>query len=95
MTLLSAYLELLSRVSELQIQVRRVPEMPKSLAYFVGMLLQVPLSAKQQLLAAADLPTMLEEEAALLRSDLAGLTVLIQGQDARGQLVDPPPFSAN
>ena len=95
MTLLSPYLELLSQVSELQIQVQRVPETPSSLAYFVGMLLQVPVAAKQQLLSAPDLPTMLTQGAALLRSDLAGLTVLIQGQSAREPLVDPPVFSAN
>ncbi|MBN1639937.1 MAG: LON peptidase substrate-binding domain-containing protein [Anaerolineae bacterium] len=93
MALLSPYLELLSQVSELQIQVQRVPETPPSLAYFVGTLLQVPLVAKQQLLSAPDLPTMLEQGAALLQSDLAGLTVLIQGQDLRAGLADPHPFS--
>jgi Lon protease-like protein len=95
MALLSPYLELLSQVSELQIQTQRVPETPSSLAYFVGALLQVPVQVKQQLLSAPDLASLLEVEAALLRSDLAGLTVLIHGHEAREELVDPPAFSVN
>jgi Lon protease-like protein len=95
MPLLSVYLELLSQVGELEVQLQRSPESAEAIAYFVAMLLQVPLAVKQRLLGIADLPTLLQEEAALLRSDLAGLTALLQGEEAREQRSDVSFFSAN
>ena len=95
MPLLTVYLELLSQVSELEIAVQRSPESAEAVAYFVAMLLQVPLSVKQRLLGIADLPTLLQEEAALLRSDLAGLTALLQGEELREQDGNSLYFSAN
>lgn len=95
MPILTIYLELLSQVSELDIQLQRSPESAEAIAYFVAMLLQVPLAVKQRLLGVADLPTLLQEEAALLRSDLAGLTALLQGEEAREQGHAPSFFSPN
>jgi Lon protease-like protein len=95
MPLLTVYLELLSQVSELEIALQRSPESAEAVAYFVAMLLQVPLSIKQRLLGIADLPTLLQEEAALLRSDLAGLTALLQGEELREQDGNSLYFSAN
>jgi Lon protease-like protein len=95
MPLLTVYLELLSQVSDLDIQLQRSPESAEAVAYFVAMLLQVPLTVKQRLLGIADLPTLLQEEAALLRSDLAGLTALLQGEEARKQGDAPSFFSPN
>jgi len=95
MPLLTVYLELLSQVSELEIALQRSPESAEAVAYFVAMLLQVPLSVKQRLLGIADLPTLLQEEAALLRSDLAGLTALLQGEELREQDGNSLYFSAN
>jgi len=83
MPLLTIYLELLAQVSEVDVQLQRSPESAEAIAYFVAMLLQVPLAVKQRLLSIVDLPTLLQEEAALLRSDLAGLTALLQGEEAR------------
>jgi Lon protease-like protein len=95
MPLLTVYLELLSQVSELEIALQRSPESAEAVAYFVAMLLQVPLSVKQRLLGITDLPTLLQEEAALLRSDLAGLTALLQGEELKEQEGNSPYFSAN
>jgi Lon protease-like protein len=85
MPLLSVYLELLSQASELEIALQQSPESAEAVAYFVAMVLQVPLSVKQRLLGIPDLPTLLQEEAALLRSDLAALTALLQGEELREQ----------
>jgi Lon protease-like protein len=95
MPILTVYLELLSQMSELDIQLQRSPESAEAIAYFVAMLLQIPLAVKQRLLGIPDLPTLLQEEAALLRSDLAGLTALLQGEEAREQGDAPSFFSSN
>jgi Lon protease-like protein len=79
--LLSVYLDLLSQVSTVQIQLQRSLDDPETLAYFIAMLLQVPLSLKQSLLAAADLPTLLEQEATLLRADVTALTILLHSEE--------------
>jgi Lon protease-like protein len=79
--LLSVYLELLSQVSEVQIHMQRSPDTPESMAYFVAMLLRVPLPVKQKLLSIADLPSLLHEEATLLRGDVTALTVKLHGQE--------------
>jgi Lon protease-like protein len=79
--LLPIYLDLLSRVSEVQVRMQQSPETPEAMAYFVAMLLQVPLSVKQWLLSVADLPTLLHEEAALLREGVKSLTIVLRGQD--------------
>jgi Lon protease-like protein len=79
--LLSMYLDLLSRVSEVQVRMQQSPDTPEAMAYFIAMLLQVPLSVKQWLLSVADLPTLLHEEAALLRGGVKALTIVLRGQD--------------
>ena len=79
--LLSVYLDLLSRVSEVQVRMQQSPDTPEAMAYFIAMLLQVPLSVKQWLLSVADLPTLLHEESALLRGGVKALTIVLRGQD--------------
>jgi Lon protease-like protein len=81
MALLSAYVDLLSQVGHLELQLQRSPESPEDLAYAIATLLQVPLSVKQELLAIADLPTLLHDEAVLLRNDFAALTILMRGNE--------------
>lgn len=95
MPLLTVYLELLSQVSELEIALQRSPESAEAVAYFVAMVLQIPVTVKQRLLGIPDLPTLLQEEAALLRADLAGLTALLQGEELRERGDQSPFFSAN
>jgi Lon protease-like protein len=81
MALLSAYMDLLSEIGHLELELQRSPESPEDLAYVIAALLQVPLSVKQDLLAVTDLPTLLHDEAVLLRNDFAALTILMQGND--------------
>ena len=78
--LLAEYLELLSHVGEMSLQVEQVPNNPEAIAYLIGAVLQVPLSVKQGLLAIQDLPTMLHRAAVMLRSDTAALTMLLSGE---------------
>ena len=92
--LLSVYLDLLSQVSTVQIQLQRSLDDPETLAYFIAMLLQVPPSLKQRLLAAADLPTLLEQEATLLRADVTALTILLHSEEALAVSADSL-FSSN
>ena len=93
--LLSVYLELLSQVTEVEIRLQHSPNSPQAVAYFIAMLLQLSLPAKQRLLSIADLPTLLHEEAGLLRGDITALDVMLRGQeliDSGGTVVS---FSEN
>jgi hypothetical protein len=74
-------MDLLSQMGHMELQLQRSPDSPEGLAYVIAALLQVPLSVKQQLLSIADLPTLLHDEAVLLRNDFAALTILMQGND--------------
>lgn len=94
-TLLSVYLELLSQVNDVEIRLQRSPDTPEAMAFFIAMLLQLPLTLKQRLLAATDLPGLLHEEATFLRSDIGALTLLLQGQEVVGGSHAPALFSGN
>jgi len=56
-------------------------EAGRALAPLAAMLLQVPASVKQRLLSASDLPSLLRDEASLLRGEAAGLTIALHGID--------------
>ena len=77
--LLTQYLELLSQASAVEIRLQRQPETPEAMAHLVAMLLQVPASVKQRLLSTSDLPSLLRDEASLLRGEAAGLTIALRG----------------
>ncbi len=94
-TLLAAYMELLSQVSNTEIHLQRIPESPEDIAYLVAMLLQMPLSVKQRLLSIASLPAMLREEVVMLRSEIVALTVMLRGWDIVKDLSMPFDFSLN
>jgi Lon protease-like protein len=79
--LLSVYLDLLSQMTEIQVRVQHSPDTPEAMAYLVAMLLQVPLITKQRLLSMSDLPSLLHEEATLLRVGVKSLTVRARGQE--------------
>jgi Lon protease-like protein len=79
--LLMAYLELLSEAHDVDIQLQQMPDSAEALAYLVAALLQVPLAVKQELLSAANLPTLLERGTNLLRNDISALTVMLRGED--------------
>jgi Lon protease-like protein len=93
--LLSVYLELLSQVTEVQVRMQRSPDTPEAMAYFTAMLLQAPLSTKQWLLSIADLPTLLHEEATLLRGGVTALTVRLRGQEVLDSKRSASFFSMN
>jgi hypothetical protein len=92
--LLAQYLELLSHVGEMNLQVEQVPNNPEAMAYLIGAVLQVPLSVKQGMLAIQDLPTMLHRAAVMLRSDTAALTMLLSGEILHSERPDTV-FSTN
>jgi Lon protease-like protein len=79
--LLTAYLELLSEVHSVEIQLQQTPDDAETMAYLVAALLQVDLPIKQELLSIVDLPTLLQREMALLRNDISALTVMLRGED--------------
>jgi Lon protease-like protein len=81
LVLLMAYLDLISQANSVDIQLRQSVEGPTELAYLVAALLQVPLAAKQQLLAIAELTKMMEREIALLQAEITALTVMLRGEE--------------
>jgi Lon protease-like protein len=95
LALFTVYLDLLSRANDVEITMQRVPDTPEALAYFVAVLLQVASGAKQQLLATADLPTVLSEEAALLRGQVDALKVLLRGEEILSRSDAFPELSMN
>lgn len=60
------YVELLSKASETELKLDRLPEDPLTLAYLVAIALQVNNHAKQELLETAGVPEILERERSLL-----------------------------
>jgi Lon protease-like protein len=82
--LLRLYLALLSRASGAEIRLQRLPEEPERVAYVIAMILQVTLPVKQRLLSMPDLPSLLREEVALLRSEGKALEVMVQDLASRG-----------
>lgn len=82
--LLAAYLKLLSQATGAEIRLQRLPDDLQTLAYLAAILLQVASPVKQRLLTIADLPSLLREEVALLRSENKALSVMVQALEARG-----------
>jgi Lon protease-like protein len=81
LVLLTAYLELISQANNVDIQLSQAVAGPTEMAYLVAALLQVPLAAKQQLLAIPDLAKMMEREVALLQAEITALTVMLRGEE--------------
>jgi Lon protease-like protein len=92
LSLLSGYLGLLARMTDVRIQLRDSPDSPEAMAYLIAMLLEIPLPMKQHLLSITDLPTLLHEEAILLRSNVSALTVMLNGAEVQNSR---PDFSQN
>lgn len=64
--LLRGYLEILAQFADAEVDLDEMPEDPKTLAYLVASVLQVPWDDKQALLDVAELPTLLDAERMLL-----------------------------
>jgi Lon protease-like protein len=93
LALVSAYMDLLSQMGHIELQLQQTPDSPEGLAYLIAALLQVPLPVKQRLLSVVDLPTLLHDEAVLLRNDFAALTILMQGSQLLQDRDSPDLFS--
>lgn len=63
---LEQYIQLLSDLTEAEVKLDQVPNKPILLAYLTAILLQVPQSDKQDLLAASTIPEMLAHESKFL-----------------------------
>lgn len=64
------YIELLSRVNNTELSLDRLPEDPMTLAFLVGIALQVPAEDKQKTLTLASVPAMLAQEYNLLSQEI-------------------------
>jgi Lon protease-like protein len=60
------YLRLVGEVLGTVIQIEQTPRDPSSLAYLIGIALQVPMEEKQELLSILSLPALLAREAHIL-----------------------------
>lgn len=67
--LLVQYLRLVDEVLGTLVQIHETPRDPSSLAYLVGIILQVPMEEKQELLSILNLPMLLSRECLILRRE--------------------------
>jgi len=74
------YVELLAKASNMRLQLDRLPEEPLTLAFLVGIALQIDNKHKQALLALPGVPEMLARELHLLSRELLLLTYMIDTQ---------------
>ncbi|HEY3290866.1 MAG TPA: LON peptidase substrate-binding domain-containing protein [Anaerolineae bacterium] len=80
---LRKYLTLLANVSGVKFKFEHIPSDGSALAVFTAIALQLPLPQKQLLLAIESVNELLQEESALLKSELMALTIM-------GKAVQPP-----
>jgi Lon protease-like protein len=64
------YVDLLSKVNNAELKLDRLPEDPMTLAFLIGIALQVPSEDKQKALALASVPEMLAHEYNLLSQEI-------------------------
>lgn len=64
--LLQGYMKLLTDVVDVEVDTDQIPEDPRTLAFLAASVLQLPWDDKQELLAAPDLPTLLQQERLVL-----------------------------
>lgn len=64
--LLNGYMDLLSKIAGTEITLDAMPDDPRTLAFLAASVLQVPLDAKQDLLATPELDVLLETERVML-----------------------------
>ncbi|RIK56498.1 MAG: peptidase S16 [Chloroflexi bacterium] len=74
------YVELLSKASQTQLKLDRLPEDPTTLAFLVAIALQVSNAEKQKLLEMAGIPEMLDRERYLLSCELLLLEHMVGTQ---------------
>jgi Lon protease-like protein len=84
------YVELLSKASQTDLKLDRLPEDPMTLANLVAIALQVDNVQKQKLLELAGVPEMLDYERFLLSRELLLLRFMVQTQDSLSDMSSGP-----
>ncbi|MFN8489001.1 MAG: LON peptidase substrate-binding domain-containing protein [Caldilineaceae bacterium] len=84
------YVELLAKASNTQLQLDRLPEDPLTLAFLVGIAIQVNNESKQQLLALPGVPEMLAREQYLLSRENLLLQHMIDTQQQVEEMTSGP-----
>jgi hypothetical protein len=85
------YLQILTRVGDVQFDPQQLPGDALSLAYLAAYLIQIPLAQKQELLALDDAVEFLDGVAVICRREVALLDAIIERVNAD----DVGPFSLN
>ena len=84
------YVELLSKASETDLKLDRLPEDPLTLAYLIAIALQVNNTAKQELLELPGVPEMLDKERSILAYEILLLRHMVATQgDLQGMSSGP------
>jgi Lon protease-like protein len=84
------YVDLLSKASQTDLKLDRLPEDPMTLAYLVAIALQVDNEHKQKLLALPGVPEMLDYERYLLSRELLLLRFMVQTQGSLAEMSSGP-----
>lgn len=90
---LEEYLSLLSEAGDVAFDASALPDDPQELAYLAATILQVPNDRKQDLLAATEAVTMLNDMYALFRHELPLLRMMMEQGEDDSKTVGP--FSLN
>jgi Lon protease-like protein len=72
------YMERLSQIEGVDLDITQIPHEPVKLAYFAAGLLQVPSEQKQSLLAAAEAAEMLDEMRGLYRREISFIKHMLE-----------------
>jgi Lon protease-like protein len=88
---LSRYLSLLGEKAEAKFDPSELPDDPASVGYLAGILVQIPMAEKQQLLSIATAPDLLQKERAIYRRETALLRAMLD----KDRPADSTSFSPN
>lgn len=80
------YVSLLSKASQTELKLDRLPEDPTTLAFLVAIALQVDNDHKQELLAMSGVPEILDRERYLLSCETVILRYMIETQDSLAEM---------
>jgi len=91
--MLLRYLDILTKMSDSEIAMSKIPEDPTTLAFLTAIVLQAPVENKQKLLSVESLSHLLKEELNLLSDETLVLEIL--QKSAPNWSADDTPFSPN
>jgi Lon protease-like protein len=84
------YVSLLSKASNTDLKLDRLPEDPTTLAFLIAIALQVDNNEKQQLLALSGVPEILDRERYLLSCEILILRYMVDTQDSLAEMSSGP-----